>query len=173
MIDGSVHADSGCKASRGADASAESWDGEYGRPSRRRRSRSRRGDDREGGDAAGRDDSSEGGGDGVSRGQRLGASLTLESVLDLEARLPLSAAAAALGVSPAELRRACRRLGVRRWRHRAHAAAAAAAASPVARTVAYAANLRRRYALLASESLAQPPLTRPTPTSPIPAQAAG
>ncbi len=94
-------------------------------------------------------------------------------VLELETRLPLSAAAAALGVSPADLRRACRPLGVRRWRHRAHAAAAAAAASPVARTVAYAANLRRRYALLASESLAQPPLTRPTPTSPIPARAAG
>ncbi len=70
---------------------------------------------------------------------------SLETVLALEARLPLPAAAAALGVSPAALRRACRRLGVPRWRHRAHAAAAAAAAAPAARAVAYAANLRRRY----------------------------
>ena len=38
------------------------------------------------------------------------AALTLESVQALEARLPLAAAAAALGVSPAELRSACRRL---------------------------------------------------------------
>jgi hypothetical protein len=74
-----------------------------------------------------------------------GVSLTLETVLALEARMPLPAAAAALGVSTAELRRACRRLGIPRWRYRAHAATAAAAAAPGARTVAYAANLRRRY----------------------------
>ena len=78
-------------------------------------------------------------------GWRAAAGSTLEIALALEARLPLPAAAAALGVSPAELRRACRRLGVPRWRHRAHAATAAAAAAPAARTVAYAANLRRRY----------------------------
>ena len=71
--------------------------------------------------------------------------LSLESIQALEQRFPLAHAAAALGVSPAELRRACRRLGIARWRHRAHAAAAAAIAAPELRTVAYAANLRRRY----------------------------
>ena len=74
-----------------------------------------------------------------------GAPFTLETVRALEARMPLPAAATALGVSQAELRRACRRLGVTRWSHRAHAATAAAAAAPGARTVAYAVNLRRRY----------------------------
>jgi hypothetical protein len=87
----------------------------------------------------------QGGGNDAGEKRGLGASLTLGSVLAMEARMPLSPAAAALGISLSELRRACRRLGVPRWRHRAHAAAAAAAASPTARTVAYAANLRRRY----------------------------
>ena len=73
------------------------------------------------------------------------AHLTLEDIRVLEKRHPLAAAAAALGVSPAELRRACRRLGIPRWRHRAHAAAAAALAAPELRTVVYAASLRRRY----------------------------
>ena len=82
------------------------------------------------------------------------AALTREAVQALEERLPLPAAAAALGVSPAELRRACRRLGVPRWRHRAHAAAAAAVAAPTARAMAYAANLRRRYGKAAAGSAA-------------------
>ena len=142
--DGGNYSGSGCETRQEADASAESWNVGNAwqtccQPS------IRRGDGEEGGDGGESRGTGGHGGDGGSRGQGLGASLTLESVLELEARLPLSAAAAALGVSPSELRRACRRLGVRRWRHRAHAAAAAAAASPAARTVAYAANLRRRY----------------------------
>ena len=137
---GGTYAAGGCEASLGADASAQCWDGGQGRPSRRHR-----GEGGEGSDGRGSNGSDGGGGEVILREQGPSASLTLESVLDLEARLPLSAAAAAACVSPAELRRACRRLGVRRWRHRAHAAAAAAAASPAARTVAYAANLRRRY----------------------------
>ncbi len=97
----------------------------------------------------------------VTTYRRRPTDLTMESLLALEARLPLPAAAAALGVSPAELRRACRRLGVPRWRHRAAAAAAAAAAAPAARTVAYAANLRRRYGNV------------PSPPQPAPAPSAG
>ncbi len=66
-------------------------------------------------------DSDGDGGDSGSSGQGLGASLTLENVLAMETRLPISAATAALGMSPAELRSACHRLGVSNWRHRAHA----------------------------------------------------
>jgi hypothetical protein len=143
MADVGAQAGSGCEISRGTDALFESWDGGNGRPSHGRRRLASLG----GGEPNGRGThgSDRDGGDSSSRGQGLGASLTLESVLELEARLPLSAAAAALGVSPYELRRACRSLGVRRWSHRAHAAAATAVASPAARTMAYAANLRRRY----------------------------
>ena len=96
----------------------------------------------------------------VTAHRRAAACLTLEHVLALEARLPLPAAAAAIGLSPAELRRTCRRLGVPRWRHRAAAAAAAAAAAPAARTVAYVANLRRRYGGV------PPPSQPPPPPSP-------
>ena len=71
--------------------------------------------------------------------------LTLAAIRSLEQRLPLHAAAAVLGITPHELRAACRHLGISRWHHRAHAAAAAAVAAPERRTVAYAANLRRRY----------------------------
>ena len=71
--------------------------------------------------------------------------ITLAAIRTLEQQLPLPDAAATLGVTPAELRRACRSLGITRWQHRAHAAAAAAAAAPELRAVAYAANLRRRY----------------------------
>ena len=73
-------------------------------------------------------------------------SLTMEDLRELEERLPLHAAAASLGISMTDLRRACRRLGIFRWRHRARAAFAAAVAEPEARAVSYAANLRRQYA---------------------------
>ena len=86
------------------------------------------------------------------------SALTLDTIQDLEERLSLSAAAAALGVSPAELRRACRRLGVQRWRHRAHAATAAAVAAPEERAVAYTANLRRKYSGGSGASAREPSL---------------
>ena len=72
-------------------------------------------------------------------------SVSLTQIQALERQAPLPAAAASLGMTPSELRRACRRLGIDRWRFRAHAAAAAAAAAPESRAVAYVANLRRRY----------------------------
>jgi predicted secreted protein len=71
--------------------------------------------------------------------------VSLATIQSLEQQMPMSAAAAALGISIPDLRRACRLHGIRRWRHRAHAAAAAATSDPALRAVAYAANLRRRY----------------------------
>ena len=70
--------------------------------------------------------------------------LTLELLRELEGRMALPAAAALLGTSPADLRRACRSLGVARWSHRAAAAAQAAMSEPETRAMAYVAILRRR-----------------------------
>jgi len=55
--------------------------------------------------------------------------LTGEFLHAMALRMPLLRAAAALGISAATLRAACRRVGMRSWDHRSHAAAATAVKS--------------------------------------------
>ena len=70
--------------------------------------------------------------------------LDFRTIMQLEADYSLASAAAVLGISQAELRSACRRLGIRRWNHRSSVAAAAAVAQADRKAVSYVFNLRRR-----------------------------
>lgn len=68
--------------------------------------------------------------------------LTGEFLHAMALRMPLLRAAAALGISAAALRAACRRVGMRSWDHRSHAAAARAVKST--RSTNYLFCVRRR-----------------------------
>ena len=56
-----------------------------------------------------------------TRSFRMPQDITETVIRSLETRMPLPAAAASIGISPAELRRICRSVGINRWNHRAHA----------------------------------------------------